>query len=32
MDEIEEVNKDIDIYNMAFMGRNKEKINFNFFV
>ena len=31
MDKIEEVNDDIDIYNLAFIGSNQEKFNFNTF-
>ena len=31
MDEIEEVNIDIDIHKLLFIGSNKEKINFNTF-
>ena len=31
MDEIEEVNDDIDIYKLVFVGSNKEKFNFNTF-
>ena len=31
MDEIEEVNDDIDIYKLVFIGSNKEKFNFNTF-
>ena len=31
MDEIEEVNSDIDIHKLLFIGSNKEKINFNTF-
>ena len=31
MDEIEEVNDDIDIYKLVFIGSNKEKFNFNNF-
>ena len=31
MDEIEEVNNEIDIYNLTFIGSNQEKFNFNTF-
>ena len=31
MVEIEEVNNDIDIYKLAFIGSNQEKFNFNTF-
>ena len=31
MDEIEEVNHDINIYMLVFIGSNKEKSNFNTF-
>ena len=31
MDDIEEVNNDIDIYKLVFIGSNKEKFNFNTF-
>ena len=31
MDEIKEVNNDIDIHKLAFIGSNKEKFNFNVF-
>ena len=31
MDEIEEVNNDIDIHKLLFIGSNKEKFNFNTF-
>ena len=31
MDEIEEVDENIDIYNLAFIGSNKGKFNFNTF-
>ena len=31
MDEIEEVNSDIDIHKLLFIGSNKEKFNFNTF-
>ena len=31
MDEIEDVNKDINIKNLAFIGGNKEELNFNKF-
>ena len=31
MEEIEEVNEDIDIYKLAFIGSNREKFNFNTF-
>ena len=31
MDEIEEVDENIDIYNLAFIGSNKRKFNFNTF-
>ena len=29
MDDIEEVNNNIDIYKLAFIGSNKDKFNFN---
>ena len=32
MDEIEEVNSDIDIHKLLFIGSNKEKFNFNTFM
>ena len=32
MDEIEEVNHDIDIYKLVFIGSDKEKYNFNIFI
>ena len=31
MDEIEEANDDIDIYNLVFIGSNKKKFNGNTF-
>ena len=31
MDEVEEVNNDIDIYKLAFIGSNQENFNFNTF-
>ena len=31
MDETEEVNNDIDIYKLAFIGSNQENFNFNTF-
>ena len=31
MDEIEDADKDIDIYKLAFIGSNREKFNFNTF-
>ena len=31
MDEIEDADKNIDIYKLAFIGSNREKFNFNIF-
>ena len=31
MDEVEEVNNDIDIYKLPFIGSNQENFNFNTF-
>ena len=31
MDEIEDVNKDINIYKLVFIGSNREKLSFSIF-